>query len=69
MRYRIELLEKMLDRKYKTIKTYLSRAEFSHIIIETFTHGKYVVNITEHDILRLRDLITRRSTNKYKKIK
>lgn len=69
MRYRIELLEKMLDRKYKTIEIYLSRAEFSHVKIETFAHGKYVVNITEHDILRLRDLITRRSTNKYKKIK
>lgn len=69
MRYRIELLEKMLDRKYGTIKIYLSRAEFSHIKIEIFTHGKYIVNITEYDILRLRDLITRRSTNKNKKIK
>ena len=69
MRYEMKKLEKMLDRKYETIRIYLARPEFAHIKIETFSHGKFIVNITEDDILKLRDLITRRPTNKYKKTK
>lgn len=65
MKYKIEVLEKMLDRKYATIKTYLARAEFSHIKIERHKIGKFVVNMNTDDLLRLRNLIARRPNSKY----
>lgn len=65
MRYKIEVLEKMLDRKYETIRMYLARPEFSHIKIERHKIGKFVVNMNTDDLLRLRNLIARRPTYKY----
>ena len=65
MRYKMSALEKMLDRKYETIKIYLSRAEFSHIKIERHKTGTFVVNMNTDDLLRLRNLIARRPNHKY----
>ena len=62
-------LEKMLDRKYETIRIYLARPEFSHIKIERHKAGKFVVNMNTDDLLRLRNLIARRPNHKYKEIK
>ena len=65
MKYKIEVLEKMLDRKYETIRMYLARPEFSHIKIERHKIGKFVVNMNTDDLLKLRNLIARRPTYKY----
>ena len=65
MKYKIEALEKMLDRKYETIRIYLARPEFSHIKIERHKTGKFVVNMNTDDLLRLRNLIVRRPNSKY----
>ena len=65
MKYKIEVLEKMLDRKYETIRMYLARPEFSHIKIERHKARKFVVNMNTDDLLRLRNLITRRPNHKY----
>ena len=65
MKYKIEVLEKMLDRKYATIKIYLARAEFSHIKIERYKAGKFAVNMNTDDLLKLRNLIARRPNSKY----
>ena len=65
MRYEMKNLEKMLDRKYETIRMYLARPEFSHIKIERHKIGKFVVNMDSEDLLKLRNLITRRPNHKY----
>ena len=65
MRYKMSALEKMLDRKYETIRMYLARAEFSHIKIERHKVGKFFVNINTYDLLKLINLIARRPNYKY----
>ena len=65
MRYEMKKLEKMLDRKYETIRMYLARPEFSHIQIERHKIGKFVVNMSTDDLLKLRNLIVRRPNRKY----
>ena len=67
LNYKIETLEKMLDRKYATILVYLDRAEFQHIQIKTNKNGKFFSNVTLKDIEALKDMFERRQCNKYKK--
>lgn len=65
LNYKIETLEKMLDRKYQTIIIYLDRPEFKHIEVKRSKAGKFFSNVTWEDIKALKNLFDRRQCNKY----
>ena len=59
--YKIDELEKILNRKRCTIKLYLDRAEFSHIDRCRDKSVQYFTNITEQDIENLKKLLINRT--------
>lgn len=54
---KLEDLEIFLNRKEETIKKYLCRSEFSKIKIKRINKEKFLINTSENDILRLKELI------------
>lgn len=66
MNYKVKTLEKILNRKFPTIKIYLARAEFSHIKIEKNKDGKFVANVSKEDIEALKKLFISRKNGYYK---
>ena len=65
MKYKIKELEKILDRKYSTIKVYLDRAEFNHIEIIKNKSGRFFTNVSKKDIETLRNMFLKRQNSKY----
>ena len=58
MNYKVTTIEKLLDRKYATIRVYLDRAEFQHIVIKKSKNGdKYFTNVSDEDLILLQRLI------------
>jgi hypothetical protein len=58
MNYKVKTIEKLLDRKYQTIRMYLDRSEFQHIVIKQSKYGdKYFANVSDEDLALLQRLI------------
>ena len=60
MNYKVKTIEKILNRKYQTIKVYLDRPEFKHIYTDEIKNEKYFMNITKEDIDILKEMFDKR---------
>lgn len=65
MEFKARELEKILKRKYQTIKVYISRAEFSHIKVTTIGKDRVFLNVTLDDIASLKLLLNCRQCCRY----
>ena len=65
MAFKAKELEKILKRKYQTIRVYLSRAEFQHIKITTIKKDRIFLNMTSDDIASLKLLLNCRQCCRY----
>lgn len=65
MNYKVTKIEKLLDRKYQTIRVYLSRAEFQHIKVVSIGKDRFFLNMTLDDIASLKLLLNCRQCCRY----
>jgi hypothetical protein len=65
MAYKAKELEKILNRKYQTIRVYLSRAEFQHIKVVSIEKERIFLNMTLDDIASLKLLLNCRQCCRY----
>lgn len=65
MAYKAKELEKILKRKYKTIRVYLSRAEFQHIQVVSIGKDRIFLNMTLDDVVSLKLLLNCRQCYRY----